>query len=164
MYHFLDPPSLLNAFNESIYNTSDTLVLYCIYSSFPAANITWHRVTVLSNTMMEIEVDNRTSIEFVSRNDILETSSGSGGSGIIMNLYDTASDLYNSYDASSALPVSVSVLAIENLIYEDEGNYTCRANNSVANLIDSVVFNTAYITVQSKTQSIYIYYSLILFV
>ena len=114
--------------------------------------------------MMEIEVDNRTSIEFVSRNDILETSSGSGGSGIIVNLYDTASDLYNSYDASSVLPVSVSVLAIENLIYEDEGNYTCHANNSVANLIDSVVFNTAYITVQSKTQSIYIYYSLILFV
>lgn len=144
-----DPPSLLISFNETVYNTSDTLLLYCIFSSFPASNITWYRKTVSASTMIKVNDGNRSSIEFITGNSLMEELSGSG-SGLGVSLYEIASNLYAKHLASSALPVAVSILEIEKLVYEDEGNYTCRADNNIRNLIDSVVFNTAYITVQSK--------------
>ena len=102
-----------------------------------------------ASTVIKVNEGNRSSIEFITGNGLMEELSGSG-SGLDVSLYEIASNLYAKHLASSALPVAVSILEIEKLVYEDEGNYTCRADNNIRNLIDSVVFNTAYITVQSK--------------
>lgn len=139
-------PDFVNGFNTTIYNTSDTLTLYCIYNSFPVSQITWYRKTVSSNDSDVILEDNRTDIVHEGIKGVSES-----GSGLGIDLMDLVYKLFQDFQGSSVLPLAVSVLDISDLRYEDEGNYTCSADNGVTNLIHSVTHNTAFVTVQSKT-------------
>ncbi len=46
-----------------------------------------------------------------------------------------------------SIDVFLSTMIIENLTKEDEGNYTCTANNSVSEYIKTNDSSTAYLTI-----------------
>ena len=143
------PPSIIQGFNMTVYNTSDNLILVCAFVSVPVSNITWYRQTVVSSITRLILEDHRITIQDSKEIEMLLESSGSG-SGVL----DYLSELLEEFRQSSNLPVAISALEITSLEYADEGNYSCIANNTISNLINSTDSRTEVIIVQSKSMSL----------
>lgn len=123
------------------------------------ATIHWYHHSITSTIATNIS-DNSNRITITNGEEPIERSSGDG-SGLEDNLMsldptELALHLIKRFRGSSPLSLAVSVLEISNLVYEDEGNYTCMADNGVSNLINATVFNTAYITVQSKEINVHV--------
>ena len=125
----------------TVYNVSDTMSVYCVFTSIPIAYVTWYRQTVNLSTPEVITQDNRTTI-LTSEN--FEMFLGLNESNL------TIHDVLNINITNSDLSVAFSGLTINDLKYTDEGNYSCMADNGVANLISSTTIYTGFITVQRK--------------
>ena len=83
--------------------------------------------------------------------DITETGSGFG-SGIGAKFIQPAEkrQVLDEGEIQSTLLSAQSYLVIFDLVLEDEGYYTCMAENGIENHIDSVGNVESFITVQSK--------------
>ena len=135
------PPDYIQGFDVTVYNVSDTMSVYCVFTSIPIAYVTWYRQTVNLSTPEIVTQDNRTTI-LTSEN--FEMFLGLNESNL------TIHDVLNINITNSDLSVAFSGLTINDLKYTDEGNYSCMADNGVANLISSTTIYTGFITVQSK--------------
>ena len=141
------PPDLLQGFNMTVYNISNKLQLFCIFSSIPVSQIRWYRRTILSSVVETLIEGNRTTI--LTSDDSYFFSSGSGSGSNEDNKIDL-NQLIKEFEMMSTLPIAASVLEIEDLKYADEGNYSCAASNNISNVINSTDSNTAYVIVQRK--------------
>ena len=138
IYIYIAPPDLLNSFNETTYNESNTLMLSCEFSGFPQPFIQWFYRASLSLGLLQLMTGNRTRIT-----DFNPTGSGFGSGNDLLEPIQP--------DEESEFPTITSYLVIDDLIHEEEeGYYMCQGFNDVANLIGATDSNEAFITVQSK--------------
>lgn len=78
MFSFhIGPPDLLNGFNATLHNTSDTLTLYCVYTSYPMARIYWYHHSITSTIATNIS-DDSIRIAITNGKELIERSSTDG--------------------------------------------------------------------------------------
>lgn len=113
--------------------------------------ITWKYRRNTTAEPVVLSANNRTVI---SQYDILiEDASGSAVQDIEMFMDELISD---PMDSKPALMNVTSYLIIYELVFSDEGYYSCSAENSVPNSVSFTNTSEAYVIVQSKPDQSYI--------
>ena len=145
---FIAPPDVIEGIDNSTYNITDTLKLSCTFAGFPLPSIQWFFRKSNNTEFTELHDTDRITI---ATYDITELEGSSSGMEDIENFLDSQLDEYNPNILHSQLLNVTLYLVISDLERNDEGYYSCAANNSIENFIDATITSDAFVTVQRKS-------------
>ena len=115
------PPLLLEGFNATIKNATDTLRLTCVFSADPLPMVEWYFQGEQQSEPVPINIGN--------------------GTDILLGPDEEEVDSLTEFVISST--VVISQVTVNN-----EGTYICNATNGVPNLIGSITSNNSTLKVQ----------------
>ena len=136
----LDPPYLVEGLASTIRNQSDSVTFRCFFTGVPAPFIDWY---IRVHAQDDSEPDNGA---LVGKRDTED-----GVYGMLIEANERVS-IEATTQRAGFPEESRSVLTIKSLVRSrDEGEYTCKGRNGVANLIDTPTFSSATLTVYGKS-------------
>ena len=129
------PPLLLDGFNATIKNLSNTLRLTCVFSANPLPTVEWYFQSQHQAPPVPVDTGNGTDI-FLGPG---EEGPGSGGN----------EDIHEEADLLAQYSITSTVVIAE-VTVENEGTYICNATNGVPNLVGSVTSHNSTVKVQGN--------------